>query len=113
MTRFPGLYRPGLIEARRAGAAATPSAWFPGLYRPGLIEAPGKPPPLRWSLAFPGLYRPGLIEAREGGARGGAGMTRFRGFTAPASLKPVDPEHARPIVDRFPGLYRPGLIEAS
>ena len=37
---FPGLYRPGLIEARQHNLTAfnTP-AGFPGLYRPGLIEA--------------------------------------------------------------------------
>ena len=40
LARFPGLYRPGLIEAGSCGCA-TPSgrARFPGLYRPGLIEA--------------------------------------------------------------------------
>ena len=36
---------------------------FPGLYRPGLIEAPPRAAMLPWLPEFPGLYRPGLIEA--------------------------------------------------
>ena len=67
---FPGLYRPGLIEAGsitafiigvdiifrgfiapaslkrpRASGSWAPTDNFPGLYRPGLIEAKARPDP--------------------------------------------------------------------
>ena len=85
--RFPGLYRPGLIEANHHQEYQQDKHRFPGLYRPGLIEALAGAGRRRRASTFPGLYRPGLIEAWA---------TRARS-TSP-----------RP----FPGLYRPGLIEA-
>ena len=39
------------------------------------------------SSAFPGLYRPGLIEVLATKEPGAPSLRRFRGFTAPASLK--------------------------
>ena len=113
-TKFPGLYCPGLIEARahqwRAREGRTrfrgsiapaslklnrvrrhgrPAGEFPGLYCPGLIEAGwhrGRAATPR--PTFPGLYCPGLIEAMSGQAHTSCGVTRFRGSIAPASLKP-------------------------
>ena len=40
-------------------------------------------------------------------------MNGFRGFTAPASLKPLQIAYSDDGGARFPGLYRPGLIEAG
>ena len=37
----------------------------------------------------------------------------FRGFTAPASLKPMLLRASGSAPAAFPGLYRPGLIEAE
>ena len=64
------------------------------------------------SVRFPGLYRPGLIEASLSPGRQEVGKGRFRGFTAPASLKLAGVPRASRERERFPGLYRPGLIEA-
>ena len=86
--RFPGRYRPGLIEARadrgRQGNSDRPFRGviapaslkrqlrcqisilfgaFPGRYRPGLIEAAGSRAQPSCPARFPGRYRPGLIEA--------------------------------------------------
>ena len=63
---------------------------FPGLYRPGLIEACGMGGiGLFDGIKFPGLYRPGLIEAMARRRHRRAMRDSFRGFTAPASLKPT------------------------
>ncbi len=87
MKDFPGLHRPGLIEAcswsamrRRRGAFRA----FIGPVSLKLLPQDGEP----WFVAaFPGLHRPGLIEARWCWS-----WSRTR--------------------SRFPGLHRPGLIEA-
>ena len=63
---------------------------FPGLYRPGLIEAPS--PGVDADAderGFPGLYRPGLIEASLWPELSCIINAGFRGFTAPASLKHI------------------------
>ena len=60
---FPGLYCPGLIEARRGSRRAPNTSSFPGLYCPGLIEASGMMDKAHANMMFPGLYCPGLIEA--------------------------------------------------
>ena len=87
---------------------------FPGLYRPGLIEARANTRArARAPTGFPGLYRPGLIEARCRTSGGASRWARFRGFTAPASLKQAHAVTARAMATAFPGLYRPGLIEAA
>ena len=129
---FPGLYRPGLIEACSIGAGArVPFAGFrgftapaslkrahclclvllmprfPGLYRPGLIEASCPPSSSRRSSPFPGLYRPGLIEAKAEHADRDARVQGFRGFTAPASLKPRLLRRGGPEVPRVSGALPP------
>ena len=38
---------------------------------------------------------------------------RFRGFTAPASLKAGTLAEVKAALEAFPGLYRPGLIEGG
>ena len=43
--------------------------WFPGLYCPGLIEARQRAPLAHQGGEFPGLYCPGLIEAAFAAAR--------------------------------------------
>ena len=137
VTEFPGLYCPGLIEARAGPGLAPPRRAFPGLYCPGLIEAMGAGrAPIFNAPGFPGLYCPGLIEAASAISASsalrnvsGALLPRphrstisfdpfpkcqmgFRGSIAPASskLRPSRRGSRPPAV--FPGLYCPGLIEA-
>jgi len=87
--RFPGLHCPGLIEASQCTARRVlPHSRFPGLHCPGLIEA------------FLALV---CVEA--------IGQA-FRGFIAPASLKPGQYYLHHKFLRRFPGLHCPGLIEA-
>ena len=62
---------------------------------------------------FPGLPSPGLIEANGMyWAVNPASTARFRGFPAPASLKPLWCVEVKGFTRLFPGLPSPGLIEA-
>ena len=88
---------------------------FPGFLCPGLIEALM---PRRVQLplfhGFPGFLCPGLIEAIP--ARQRAPRRRpvvFRGFYAPASLKPGVVGMTQLNDQSFPGFLCPGLIEAT
>ena len=68
------------------GALAMPGR-FPGLYRPGLIEvarAPGSRRPRK--EGFRGFTAPASLKSGAP-TPGGALLYGFRGFTAPASLK--------------------------
>ena len=133
---FPGLYCPGLIEARRRGSATAvgigvSGALLPRPHRSGngcrmvqpfgngfrgsIAPASSKPDEryqkLKDKSLFPGLYCPGLIEA------GWAGLPRpprygFRGSIAPASSKRNPSPAGSFRMAMFPGLYCPGLIEA-
>ena len=64
VARFRGFTAPASLKQPRAVRIVVGDDEFPGLYRPGLIEA------MIWNCSvmvlslFPGLYRPGLIEAR-------------------------------------------------
>ena len=65
------------------------------------------------SKRFPGRIRPGLIEAGSSRSRPSRLTPRFRGGSAPASLKPLEVEDPGGRgVGVFPGRIRPGLIEA-
>jgi len=66
---FPGLNRPGLIEAGLLVHAWTSNHGFPGLNRPGLIEAARPRCFPSWRPRFPVLNRPGLIEAKYTGSQ--------------------------------------------
>ena len=84
---FPGLYCPGLIEAKSSIPASAVYEGFPGLYCPGLIEATARRRPGRVVPGFPGLYCPGLIEAWEVAGASADAARCFRGSIAPASSK--------------------------
>ncbi len=61
---------------------------FPGLHRPGLIEALcGSELGAGIPAVFPGLHRPGLIEALSVSGRMGNPGKTFRAFIGPVSLK--------------------------
>ena len=84
---------------------------FPGLYRPGLIEAVPHRLPLLQDGQFPGLYRPGLIEASVMGVSSQLGCRGFRGFTAPASLKRAGGERTSRTTIGFRGFTAPASLK--
>ena len=60
---------------------------------------------------FPGLYRPGLIEGCQGIGAANESARRFRGFTAPASLKAGDPAIIEVEPPRFRGFTAPASLK--
>ena len=86
---------------------------IPGPHRPGLIEACPSRPPAKRRTRIPGPHRPGLIEAEHCRTDDAALIRKFRGLTAPASLKRPTPPCNPTGRSKIPGPHRPGLIEAS
>ena len=134
---FRGLYRPGLIEALRAGVpgrladqvsggftapaslkqgrirlGVSPVCVSGGFTAPASLKLPRRKRAWGGRPRFRGLYRPGLIEAGGVNSHGDSVSKVSGGFTAPASLKRCPPRPRRGRPRRFRGLYRPGLIEA-
>ena len=90
---FRGSIAPASLKPESDGPCVFGVDLFPGLYCPGLIEARKSRSATRLATPFPGLYCPGLIEARGAPPRPTHRPARFRGSIAPASLKPGLPGH--------------------
>ena len=88
---FPGFLCPGLIEALAQAVQRPLLFCFPGFLCPGLIEAITRSPVgSTGPSCFPGFLCPGLIEATRITVQPQELLVVFRGFYAPASLKPPE-----------------------
>ena len=110
---FRGFTAPASLKSRQARALGVAGSRFPGLYRPGLIEVLAAPAAFEGGGgSFRGFTAPASLKAIADAQRA-LGADRFRGFTAPASLKGIAIGGNKRKNAAFPGLYRPGLIEGS
>ena len=66
---FRGFIAPASLKRDRLCRPVRRRRRFPGLYRPGLIEACSTLLSVIYMVRFPGLYRPGLIEATSAAAQ--------------------------------------------
>ena len=111
--RFPGLHRPGLIEACVRTRWSSGRTGFPGLHRPGLIEA-GPATTSRRAIAgdFRGFIAPASLKREREQPWVLVELVDFRGFIAPASLKPERKRACEPLEGRdFRGFIAPASLK--